>query len=293
MAAVDARAWVDARRGAKALSRPSTNTFTQVRSLRPRGAPGGLKCDGSPVRSLLLSAVRRRHLAFGSETVSARSRARSVKSHAHAKQSAESDRTVEMRRNRLAARGAFRQSLSEEECDALISMSRDKVQPSSVVNVNTGAYDIHPHRTSAGTYFQRGENELLQRIERRIAELVDCPVEQGEPIQVLHYGAGGEYRPHYDYFDPAHAGNRALPTAAAYRDLDHVPERVIAGGSTVFPEVGLDVLPRKGNAVYFAYCDDDGQLDTRTLHGGSPVSEGEKWIATKWFRQRAYGGLGA
>lgn len=68
---------------------------------------------------------------------------------------------------------------------------------------------------------------------------------------------------------------------------------VAVGGSTVFPEIGLDVLPRKGHAVYFAYCDDDGALDARTLHGGSPVSGGEKWIATKWFRQRAYGGPGA
>jgi prolyl 4-hydroxylase len=67
---------------------------------------------------------------------------------------------------------------------------------------------------------------------------------------------------------------------------------VEAGGSTVFPEVGLDVLPRRGNAVYFAYTTEQGELDARSLHGGSPVSAGEKWIATKWFRQRPYGGPG-
>jgi hypothetical protein len=65
---------------------------------------------------------------------------------------------------------------------------------------------------------------------------------------------------------------------------------VEAGGSTVFPEVGIDVLPHRGNAVYFAYCSENGTLDTRTLHGGSPVGAGEKWIATKWFRQRRYFG---
>jgi len=206
------------------------------------------------------------------------------------------DRTVEMLFVIASPRVVlFGNLLSPEECDALISLSRDKVQRSSVVNVETGAYDIHPHRTSAGTYFQRGENELLQRIEKRIAELVDCPVEQGEPIQVLHYQAGGEYKPHYDYFDPAQAGNREVLAQGGQRiaTLIMYLNDVALGGSTVFPEVGLDVLPRKGNAIYFAYCDDDGHLDTRTLHGGSPVSEGEKWIATKWFRQRAYGGPGA
>ena len=65
---------------------------------------------------------------------------------------------------------------------------------------------------------------------------------------------------------------------------------VQGGGSTVFPEIGLDVLPRRGNAVFFAYSDDQGRLDPRTLHGGSPVAAGEKWIATKWLRQRTYTG---
>ena len=65
----------------------------------------------------------------------------------------------------------FGNLLSEEECDLLVSLSRDKLQRSSVVNAATGAYDIHPHRTSLGTYFNRGDNALLQRIEKRIAEL--------------------------------------------------------------------------------------------------------------------------
>ncbi len=189
----------------------------------------------------------------------------------------------------------FGSLLSDEECDSLVSLSRVKLQRSSVVNARTGAYDIHPHRTSAGTYFNRGENELLQRIERRIAELVDCPLERGEPIQVLHYEPGGEYKPHYDYFDPAHPGNREVLAQGGQRvaTLIMYLNDVARGGSTVFPEIGLDVLPRKGHAVYFAYCDEAGALDVRTLHGGSPVGSGEKWIATKWFRQQPYVGAGA
>ena len=189
----------------------------------------------------------------------------------------------------------FGNLLSDEECDLLIKQSRDKLQRSSVVNASTGAYDVHPHRTSSGTYFKRGENELLQRIEKRIAELVDCPVEQGEPIQVLHYEPGGEYKPHYDYFDPSHPGNKDVLAQGGQRiaTLIMYLNDVTRGGSTVFPEIGLDVLPRKGHAVYFAYCDEAGTLDVRTLHGGSPVGSGEKWIATKWFRQHPYVGSGA
>ena len=38
----------------------------------------------------------------------------------------------------------------------------------------------------------------------------------------------------------------------------------------------------KGNAVFFSY--DRPEASTRTLHGGAPVIEGEKWVATKWMR---------
>jgi len=189
----------------------------------------------------------------------------------------------------------FGNLLSAEECDEMVTLSRDKLERSSVVNNETGSYDIHPHRTSYGTYFNRGENELIRRIESRIAELVQFPLEHGEPIQILHYERGGEYKPHFDYFDPKQPGNEQVLTQGGQRiaTLIMYLNDVEAGGSTVFPEVGIDVLPRKGNAVYFAYYAENGVLDPRSLHGGSPVGGGEKWIATKWFREGNYVGSGA
>jgi prolyl 4-hydroxylase len=184
--------------------------------------------------------------------------------------------------------------LAPEECEELIELSRGKLARSSVVNAETGQYDVHPHRTSSGTHFMRGENALVQTIERRIAELVQIPVDRGEPLQILHYQPGGEYKPHFDYFDPAQPGNEGVLLHGGQRIATLVMylNDVEAGGSTVFPEIGLDVLPRRGHGVFFAYATEEGQLDPRSLHGGSPVSAGEKWIATKWFRQRAYGGPG-
>jgi prolyl 4-hydroxylase len=189
----------------------------------------------------------------------------------------------------------FGNLLAPEECDELIELSRHKLARSSVVNNETGSYDVHPHRTSSGTHFARGENALVRRIETRIAELVQFPLEHGEPIQILHYQPGGEYKPHFDYFDPRHPGNEQVLQQGGQRiaTLIMYLNDVEAGGSTTFPEVGVDILPRRGNAVYFAYCSETGTLDPRSLHGGSPVGAGEKWIATKWFRQGPYVGTGA
>ncbi len=180
--------------------------------------------------------------------------------------------------------------LSNEECDQLVALAEPKLTRSTVVNTATGAYDVHPDRTSRGGHFQRGENELVRRIESRISDLISFPVDHGEPIQILHYVPGAEYKPHFDYFDPTHPGNEQVLAMGGQRVATLVMylNDVEAGGSTVFPEVGIDVLPKKGNAVYFAYTTDDNQLDPRSLHGGSPVQAGEKWIATKWIRQRPY-----
>jgi len=184
----------------------------------------------------------------------------------------------------------FGDLLSAEECETLIEMSRGKLERSNVVDRQTGRYERHPDRTSEGTYFRRAENDLITRIEKRIAELTGCPLERGEPIQVLHYNPGTEYKPHFDYFDPADPGNRQVLAMGGQRvaTLIMYLNDVQGGGSTVFPDIGLDVLPRRGNAVFFAYADDEGRLDARTLHGGSPVAQGEKWIATKWLRQQVY-----
>lgn len=207
-----------------------------------------------------------------------------------------SDRTVDILMVLNAPRIVlFGNLLSAEECEQMIEASRKKLQRSTVVNAATGNYDVHPDRTSSGTHFERGENELVARIERRISELIDYPLENGEPIQILHYLPGAEYKPHYDYFDPKQPGNDKVLAMGGQRVATLVMylNDVEAGGSTVFPSVGLDVLPRRGSAVYFAYTTESGETDARTLHGGSPVVAGEKWIATKWLRQRTYGGAGA
>lgn len=61
-----------------------------------------------------------------------------------------------------------------------------------------------------------------------------------------------------------------------------------SGGETVFPEAGVSVSPRKGNAVYFEYMNSRDQLDQRSLHTGGAVISGEKWAMAKWMRSRPF-----
>ena len=184
----------------------------------------------------------------------------------------------------------FENLLSSEECDELIHMARPKLVSSNVVDPVTGESSPHENRTSDGTYFQRGENALVQKLETRISFLLDYPVNCGEGIQVLHYTKNKEYQPHYDYFDITSAGARQHLKKGGQRvaTLIMYLNDVRAGGATFFPNLGIGIHPKKGSALYFENATTDGIVDPRTLHGGAPVLDGEKWIATKWIRQKIY-----
>jgi prolyl 4-hydroxylase len=179
--------------------------------------------------------------------------------------------------------------MTHDECDAFCELSKSTLTKSTVVDDATGAHVGHEHRTSMGTYFTLGQNDLVKKIEARIAEITGTPVSNGEGIQILNYAGGGEYRPHFDYF-PDNTGGRVHTAKGGQRTITVIMylNDVKAGGATVLPDINLSVYPKKGSALYFSYVNSKGQVDPSTLHGGSPVVDGEKWIATKWIRERIY-----
>lgn len=178
--------------------------------------------------------------------------------------------------------------LSDEECDLMRAAAASRLARSETVAASADGSEVNAARTSEGMFFERGENEICRRVEARIARLLKWPVENGEGLQVLRYRPGAEYLPHYDYFDPRHTstppilqrGGQRVATLVMYLNT---PEQ---GGATIFPDIGLEVAPIKGNAVFFSY--DRPHPITQSLHGGAPVLAGEKWVATKWLRERRF-----
>ena len=177
--------------------------------------------------------------------------------------------------------------LSDEECERLIEIGRDRVQQSSVVDPDSGSEITISERNSEGAFVNGSTDALVATIDRRIAEMVGQPLENGEDLHILRYGVGGEYRPHYDYFPEEQAGSKHHMQRGGQRVATVILylNEVEQGGDTTFPEAGLAIHPRRGSALYFEYLNELGQTDPRTLHAGTPVERGEKWIATKWIRR--------
>ena len=199
------------------------------------------------------------------------------------------DREVEvlmsMRSPRLIVFGGL---LSDDECQQMIELASPRLARSETVHNPSGGSEVHEARTSEGMFFERGEHPLCDRIERRIAALLSWPVRNGEGLQVLRYRPGAQYKAHHDYFDPAQPGTPTILQRGGQRVATIVlylntPTR---GGGTAFPDVGVEVGPMRGNAVFFSY--DRPHVVTRSLHAGMPVLEGEKWVATKWLREREF-----
>lgn len=179
----------------------------------------------------------------------------------------------------------FQNFLSAAECDELIRLSRNRMQASHVIDMDSGNTRADAGRTSSGTAFTRGESPLIERIERRIEALLQWPYERGEALQILRYEVGQEYKPHYDYVDPTQPGAALFLARGGQRVASLVmylntPQD---GGGTNFPDVGLEIAAHQGCAVYFSY--DRPHPMTRSRHGGMPVRAGEKWVATKWLRE--------
>lgn len=82
----------------------------------------------------------------------------------------------------------YRRFLTEDECDYLMKTAKPRLKRSSVADAVTGQHKQSEVRTSSGMFFDRGEDEVVKRVEARVAMVTMLPVGNAEGMQVLHYG---------------------------------------------------------------------------------------------------------
>lgn len=175
----------------------------------------------------------------------------------------------------------IRKLLTPEECGYIRAMAGPLLQPSFVVEPHTGRRIPHPVRTSSGMSFgPMSEDQIVHAINRRLAQVTGTQVDWGEPLHVLRYDPGQEYRPHIDAL-PGEANQRHW-TVLVYLNEEY------EGGATRFDLAGVEFRGAQGDALIFRNVLDSGAADLRSRHAGLPVSSGTKWLATRWIRQARY-----
>ena len=175
--------------------------------------------------------------------------------------------------------------ISPIECLYLIELAKPNIKRAGVV-LDEG-YKESDGRTGSNHWLKYDEDEVVNSIGQRIADIVGLPLSNAESMQIIHYGPTQEYRPHFDAFNlsqprgqrAAKWGGQRLVTALVYLNQ---PE---SGGSTEFPKLGIKVPALPGRMVIFHNTDDDmSGPHPHSLHAGMPVEAGEKWAFNLWFR---------
>ena len=175
----------------------------------------------------------------------------------------------------------FRGLFTAGECRYLAEAAAPMLAPAVVVDAKTGRQVPDPVRTSQSAGFTWPlENPAVHALNRRIAAASATAPEQGEPLQVLRYRPGQAYKPHFDAI-PGFSNQRAM-TMLVWLNTD------FDGGETAFPAAKMKLRGGVGDAILFRNMGPDGRPDPASAHAGLPVGKGEKWLASRWIRERPY-----
>ena len=177
----------------------------------------------------------------------------------------------------------FRRFAFPAECSYLIRVAEPAFQPATVGHVSGGAQQQNRQiRTCDVAAFPWiAEDLVIQSFNRRIAAASATIAECGEPLQVLRYRPGQEFKPHRDCLPPGE--NQRMFTMLVYLNDDY------EGGETEFLKTGFKIKGSAGDAILFRNADEAGNPDEHSLHAGLPVTSGVKLLASRWIRQHPFG----
>jgi prolyl 4-hydroxylase len=136
---------------------------------------------------------------------------------------------------------------------------------------------------------------FIARINERISGLLGIQPEHGEAMQGQRYDVGQQFKPHHDYFYYGEPYWEAMDRVGGQRTWTAMIflNQPAAGGQTFFEHAGVRVTPRTGNLLTWNNMNSEGEPNTFSLHQGTPVIEGLKYVITKWYRERPWGLLAA
>lgn len=180
----------------------------------------------------------------------------------------------------------IKEFLSDFEADYIVDYAEPNLRRSGLVGGVEQMVDVQ--RTSMSYRMNRKTSNYVDAIYRRAADALDIPEsiltndKNAEPLDVLRYLNAQKYQPHFDWYVSGLPESRFV---SFLMYLNTPPQ----GGATKFPNgiaadgsQGVSVQALKRNAFFFYNMLEDGNVDDFSLHEGTPVTVGPKWLATIW-----------
>ena len=181
--------------------------------------------------------------------------------------------------------------LDPKECNYMIRLANNVGCRRSTV-VSADGNDKSSARTSSTCYIDKGKDEVVSCIEKKIATVAQQPHEDLEGLQVTKYVKNQEYKPHHDWFyNPEQQNTQRSATVCTY--LKGLSSN--CGGATLFPNLMGDdgsllrSHPKSGDAIIWRNLTHLGNPEQNTLHAGEPVTCNEEKIGLNaWFGSKKY-----
>ncbi|XP_038060089.1 prolyl 4-hydroxylase subunit alpha-1-like isoform X2 [Patiria miniata] len=175
----------------------------------------------------------------------------------------------------------FHDILNDVEIARVKALAAPRLNRATIQNPVTGKLEYADYRISKSAWLREDLDPMVTAIRTRVSDYSGLELKTAEELQVVNYGIGGHYEPHFDFARRPNAysvGNR-IATMLFY--MSDVP----AGGATVFPLVGARVLPRKGTGAFWFNLFPSGEGDYDTRHAACPVLAGSKWVSNIWIHE--------
>lgn len=175
--------------------------------------------------------------------------------------------------------------LSAAECEKLCLMVDHTARPSSLHEIG---YESGFRTSYSGDLDP--DDSFVRGISRRIDDVLGLDSDFGESVQGQRYLPGQQFKPHNDWFyttekywqsERKRGGQRSWTAMAFLNDVE-------AGGETHFTHVGIKIEPKPGVLMLWNNALPDGTPNEDTMHAGTPVLKGSKYVITKWYRTRAW-----
>lgn len=174
----------------------------------------------------------------------------------------------------------------DNEIELIKTMAKPRFKRATVQNHKTGELEVAHYRISKSAWLKDEEHKYVADISNRVEDMTGLTVATAEELQVVNYGIGGHYEPHFDFArrEETHAF-KSLGTGNRIATVLFYMSDVAQGGATVFPALNLALWPKKGTAAFWFNLHASGEGDYLTRHAACPVLTGTKWVSNKWLHE--------
>ena len=88
----------------------------------------------------------------------------------------------------------------DNEIEVIKKIAKPRFKRATVQNHKTGELETANYRISKSAWLKEEEHKVVRNVVQRTADMTGLTMETAEELQVVNYGIGGHYEPHYVWF---------------------------------------------------------------------------------------------